>query len=101
MENLKLLNPLNIKLKYERTIAVSFSVTHKCNLKCIHCPYSAADLIDRSEEMDTVQTISTLDNIIKCEGVVMSQQLRLFMNYSYKEWNEYLFIWCLLRTIYV
>lgn len=67
MENLKLIKPLNTKLKYKRTISVSFSITHKCNLKCFHCSYSAVDLTDKSEEMDTVQTIHTLDNIIRCD----------------------------------
>lgn len=63
--NLKLIKPINAKLKYTRSISISFSVTHRCNLKCYHCSYSAIGPMDKTGEMNTAQAISLLDNIIK------------------------------------
>ncbi len=64
--DLKLIKPVNSELTYIRNISISLSVTHRCNLNCHHCSYSAVGPMDKTEEMNTEQVISTLDNIINC-----------------------------------
>lgn len=71
--NLGILEDDNHKQVFENRIA-SFEITHRCNLKCLHCCIDADYAVSEKEDLSTEQIKSIFDKLIKWnpESIMLS-----------------------------